>query len=65
MSRPQPEFSIDRDTIVSATEDLMEFMDSPEYNEDRVEKYENHIFETIMEEIYGPDMWEWFREKQG
>ncbi len=63
MSRPTPSTQVSQ-AIVDATEELIEFMDSDDYHEDRVSDYENHVFETVMTEIYGNDMWAWFREKQ-
>ncbi len=52
-------------SFVEAAEEFMEFMDSDNYHEDRVDDYENHVFESVITELYGPDVWEWVREKQG
>jgi len=67
MSRPtlKKSYTLRWLPLIEATEELMEHMDSEDYNVDRECKYIDVIFESVMTELYGKDMWEWYREKQG
>lgn len=49
--------------LIDATDAYIEFLASDDYNEDRLAKYENQVFEAAMESVYGPDVWEWVRAR--
>ncbi len=67
MNRPtlKKSFALRLLPIIEAAEELMDHMDTDGENEDRAEKYVNNIFEVTMTELYGIEMWKWYREKQG
>ena len=58
-------FSDEMREVVESAEELIEFLNSDEYHEDRLGTYESIVFESIMVALYGPELWEWYREKQG
>ena len=51
--------------FVRAAEELINHMEIDGGNEDRAEKYVQWVFESVMTELYGEEMWEWYRDKQG
>jgi len=69
MSRPKLKESwiIDGGQLpfVEAAKKLIDHMETDGENEYREERYVYYIFEAVMEELYGPELWKWYREKQG
>ena len=43
--------------IKQACNEYMEYLRSPEYNEDGIGDYENAIFEAALESVYGNEVW--------
>ena len=66
MSRPKLKESWSNDAaqlkFVEVAEEHMDYMERDGHGDNDDAHY---IFEAVMEELYGPEMWEWYRERQG
>ncbi len=49
--------------IIEAAKRYSEFVDSHEFHEDVINKYENEIIEIVMMSIYGEDFYERINKK--
>jgi hypothetical protein len=65
MNKPTPEFLFVEDfkNIIKVTQNYLDYIDSGEYNDDRVLDYEYDIFETVLETIYGESVFNWITER--
>lgn len=50
---------------IKACEDYIAFIRSNEFNEDRLERYENAIFEAAMNQTHGPEIWDEINARLG
>ena len=65
MNKPTPEFLFVEDfkNIIKATQNYIDYIDSGEYNDDRVIDYEYDIFEAVLETIYGESVFNWINDR--
>jgi len=49
--------------LIEAAQEYVEYIDSEDYHEDGLSDYENQIFETAMEAVFGPKIWDWLNER--
>lgn len=61
MNKPTPEFLFVEDfrDIVEAAQEYIDYIDSDEYNDDRVEDYEESILEAVLLTVYGKNIFDW------
>jgi hypothetical protein len=48
--------------FVESAESLMEYLETDNPNSDRA-KFVHFIFESVLEELYGPKVWDWYNER--
>ncbi len=65
MSKIEPlnECSQDLHEINQACEEYINFISSEEYNEDKLDNYENAIFEASMKSVYGDEVFDYVNGK--
>ena len=63
MERPQLKEDINLETLKQAVKEYLDFIESDDFYEDSLSKYENYIFETIMECLYGDTVWNFVNSK--
>lgn len=56
MKRPIRKSEVDITLLIQSCEDFIDFLDSDEYHEDKIENYENDIFVQTMQAIYGKEV---------
>ena len=49
----------------TACNEYMEFLESTDYNEDRIDNFETKVFEKALELFFGEDVWERVRKAMG
>jgi hypothetical protein len=49
--------------VIAACEALVLYVDSDDFNEDRLEDYENAVFEATINAVYGPAYWDYVNSK--
>jgi hypothetical protein len=49
--------------LIEAAQEYVEYIDSEEYHEDGLSDYENQIFESAMEAVFGSKIWCWINER--
>lgn len=62
MAKPVIRTMIDA-RIVESTQAYLDFFDSEDYCEDRINDYENDIVEAVMQVLYGDDVYEWISSR--
>lgn len=55
---PNPDFT----KLIEALQEYIDFVGSDDFHEDVDDDYENEIFETALEAVYGPNVWNWINE---
>ena len=63
MKRPLRKSNVDIKLLVQSCEDFIDFLDSDEYHEDKIENYENDIFVQTMEAIYGKEVFNFINNR--
>lgn len=63
MKRPLRKNKVDITLLVQSCEDFIDFLEDDDYHEDKIENYENDIFEKVMEAIYGKDIFNYINSK--
>jgi len=46
------------DRLKKECQDYLDFLDSDDFNEDRLNDYEHSIFEAALEMFHGKDIWD-------
>ena len=46
------------DRLKKECQDYLDFLDSDDFNEDRLDDYEHCIFEAALETFHGKDIWD-------
>lgn len=50
------------DSVKEACKSYIEFLYSEDYNEDELDDYQNQIFETALQMVYGYEVWDYVNE---
>jgi hypothetical protein len=63
MKRPLRKNKVDITLLVQSCEDFIDFLEDDDYHEDKIENYENDIFEKVMEAIYGKEVFNFINNR--
>jgi hypothetical protein len=50
--------------LIRSAQEYVEYISSEDYHEDGLSDYENQIFESAMEAVFGPKIWDWINNKE-
>lgn len=59
----KPRKNIDWNPVIKLAQDYIEFIFSEKYHEDRASDFECFIFESVISQVYGKEIWESINEK--
>jgi hypothetical protein len=48
--------------LIKSAEEYVDYKSGDNYHEDGLDDYENQIFESAMEAIFGKSIWDWLDE---
>jgi hypothetical protein len=63
MEKPKLVGIFDSQEFKDTCQEYVDFVDSDEYHEDRSDSYENAIFESALEMLYGEKVFDWINKR--
>ena len=63
MEKPKKNTEVNIEGMIEACEEYIEFIGSDTFHCDKVDNYENSIFERALEGVYGPDVFDFINSK--
>jgi hypothetical protein len=63
MKRPIPRKNINLDGLISECESYLDFIESDDFHEDIMNKYENSIYEFVINSLYGDEFFDLLNDK--
>ena len=63
MEKPRVKKFIEAGDIVSAAQDHLDFYDSEDFHEDRINDYEGYLVDAVMKAVFGDNVYDWINSQ--